>query len=121
VRMSSKGREGLLGVSSAMVQGHTADSLPWLISVKGKTIRCDSIDEEYVTGVEWEADGLVDWFWKYDILTERDGGEGSGRLKEYVTVTFLTNGSLPACSRVRPDPGNTKSEFRSPYTRSGAW
>ncbi|KAF9643606.1 hypothetical protein BDM02DRAFT_3191403 [Thelephora ganbajun] len=92
VRLSSKGQEGLLGVSSAMVQGYTADSLPWLISVKGKTIRCDSIDEEYITGVEWEADGLVDWFWRYDILTERDR-EGSGRLREYVTVTFLTNGS----------------------------
>lgn len=80
-----------------MVQGHTADSLPWLISVKGKTIRCDSIDDDYITGVEWEADGMVDWFWKHDILTERDiregGGEGRGRLKEYVTVTFMTNGS----------------------------
>lgn len=94
VRMASKGREGLLGVSSALVQGHTADSLPWLISVKEKTIRCDSIDEEYVTGIEWEADGLVDWFWKYDILTERGGGEGSGRLKEYAIITFLTNGSV---------------------------
>ena len=97
VRLASKGPEGLLGVSSAMVQGHTANSLPWLISVKGKTIRCDSIDEEYVTGVEWEADGLVDWFWKHDVLTERDRGEdgreGTGTLKEYVTVTFLTNGS----------------------------
>ena len=97
VRLSSNGQEGLLGVSSAMVQGHTVDSLPWLISVKGKTIRCDSIDEDYITGVEWEADGMIDWFWKYDILTERDGGEdgeeGRGRLKEYVTVTFMTNGS----------------------------
>ena len=97
MRLSSNGQEGLLGVSSAMVQGHTVDSLPWLISVKGKTIRCDSIDEDYITGVEWEADGMIDWFWKYDILTERDGGEGGeegrGRLKEYVTVTFMTNGS----------------------------
>lgn len=96
-RLSSKGQEGLLGVSSAMVQGYTADSLPWLISVKDKTIRCDSIDEEYIIGVEWEADELIDWFWKYDILTERDrgedGGVGNGRLKEYVIVTFLTNGS----------------------------
>ena len=92
VRLSSNGQEGLLGVSSAMVQGHTVDSLPWLISVKGKTIRCDSIDEEYITGVEWEADGLVDWFWKYDILTERDRGDGGGSLREYVIVTFLTNG-----------------------------
>ena len=97
MQLSSNGPEGLLGVSSAMVQGHTADSLPWLISVKGKTIRCDSIDDDYITGVEWEADGMVDWFWKHDILTERDiregGGEGRGRLKEYVTVTFMTNGS----------------------------
>lgn len=96
-RMASKGQEGLLGLSSALVQGHTADSLPWLISVKEKFIRCDSIDEEYVTGMEWEADGMVDWFWKYDILTERDGQEGSsGRLKEYAIITFLTNGSVAA-------------------------
>lgn len=94
VRMASKGREGLLGVSSALVQGNTADSLPWLISVKEKIIRCDSIDEEYVTGIEWEADGFVDWFWRYDILAERDGEEGGGRLKEYVVITFLTNGSV---------------------------
>ena len=96
VRLSSKGEEGHLSVSSAMVQGYTVDSLPWLISVKGNTIRCDSIDEEYITGVEWEADAPVDWFWKYDILAERDredGNEGSRRLREYVTVTFLTNGS----------------------------
>lgn len=97
VQMASNGQEGLLGVSSAMVQGYTADSLPWLISVKGKTIRCDSVDEDYITGVEWEADGLVDWFWKHEILTERDGevgrGEDRGRLMEYVTVTFLANGS----------------------------
>lgn len=93
VQLSSNGTEGLLGVSSAMVQGCTVDSLPWLISVKGTTIRCDSIDEDYITGVEWEADGMVDWFWKHDVLTERDGGEGRGRLKEYVTVTFMTNGS----------------------------
>jgi hypothetical protein len=93
-RMASKGREGLLGVSSALVQGYTPDSLPWLISVKEKIIRCDSIDEEYVTGIEWEADGMVDWFWKYDILTERDGENGDGELKEYVTITFLTNGSV---------------------------
>lgn len=93
VRMGSKGREGLLGVSSAFVQGHTADSLPWLVSVKEKIIRCDSIDEEYVTGIEWEADGLVDWFWKYDIMIERDGEEGTGRPKEYLIITFLTNGS----------------------------
>ena len=97
VRLSSKGKEGLLGVSSAMVQGYTADSIPWLISVKEKTIRCDSIDEEYVTGIEWEAEGPVDWFWKYDVLTERDRGEDgradSGRLREYVTLTFLVNGS----------------------------
>jgi len=39
---------------------------------------------------------LIDWFWKYDVLVERDrwaGGKCSGRLREYVTVTFLTNGS----------------------------
>ena len=97
VRLPSKGQKGQevpLGVSSVMVQGYTADSLPWLISVKGKTIRCDSIDEEYITGVECEADGFVDWFWKYDILTERDRGEGSGRLKEYVIITFLTDGAV---------------------------
>lgn len=105
VRMASKGREGLLGVSSALVQGHTADSLPWLISVKEKTIRCDSIDEEYVTGIEWEADGLVDWFWKYDILTERDGEEGSGKLKEYVIITFLTNGSVTIIQGGTGPPG----------------
>jgi len=97
VRMASNGQDGPLGVSSTMVQGCTVDSLPWLISVKGKTIRCDSMDEDYITGVEWEADGLVDWFWKYEVLTERDRGvdwgEDRGRLKEYVTVTFLTNGS----------------------------
>ena len=93
VRLPSKGQKGVVGVSSAMVQGYTADSLPWLISVKGKTIRCDSIDEEYITGVEWEADGFVDWFWKCDILTERDR-EGSGRLKEYVTITFFTDGAV---------------------------
>ena len=80
-----------LDVTSVMVQGYTPDSLPWLVSVNGRTIRCDSIDEEYITGVEWEADGLVDLFWKYDILTERDGGEGGGKLKEYVTITFLTD------------------------------
>lgn len=94
VRMASKGREGLLGVSSALVQGYTADSLPWLISFKEKIIRCDSIDEEYVTGFEWEADGFVDWLWKYDILTERDVEDGGGRLKEYAIITFLTNGSV---------------------------
>jgi len=94
VRLSSKGQEGLLGVSSAMVQGYTADSLPWLITVKDNTIRCDSIDEEYIVGVEWEADESVDWFWKHDIFVERDGGEWGGRLREYVTVTFLTNGSV---------------------------
>jgi len=110
VRLSSNGQEGLLGVSSAMVQGYTVDSLPWLISVKGKTIRCDSIDEDYITGVEWEADGMVDWFWKHDILTERDGGVGGrGRLKEYVTITFMTNGSytnlLQGSSMTAP-PGN---------------
>jgi len=106
VRLSSKGREGLLGVSSAMVQGYTAGSLAWLISVKDKTIRCDSIDEEYITGVEWEADGLVDWFWKYDILTERDRGEDSGRLREYVTVTFLTNGSVTSLLQCRTGPAD---------------
>ena len=90
-RMSSGGKEGLLGVSSAMVQGYTANSLPWLISIRARTIRCDSIDEEYITGFEWEADGLVDWFWMYDIQAERDS-EGGGRLREYVTITFLTNG-----------------------------
>lgn len=91
VRLLSKGKEVFLDVTSVMVQGYTPDSLPWLVSVNGRTIRCDSIDEEYITGVEWEADGLVDLFWKYDILTERDGGEGGGKLKEYVTITFLTD------------------------------
>ena len=105
VRMSSGGREALLGVSSALVQGYTADSLPWLISVKDKIIRCDSIDEEYVTGIEWEADGLVDWFWRYDILTERDGIDGNGRLREYVIVTFLTNGSVSFIQGIPGHPG----------------
>ena len=108
VRLSSKGK--LLGVSSAMVQGYTADSLPWLISVKAKTIRCDSIDEEYITGVEWETDGFVDWVWRYDILTERDRGEdgvGSGRLREYVTVTFLTNGSYASLFQSSTGPVGT--------------
>lgn len=91
VQLSSRGREGLLGVSSALIQGYTADSLPWLITVRDKIIRCDTVDEEYVIAIEWEADGLVDWFWKYDVLTERDG---SGRLREYVIVTFLTNGAI---------------------------
>jgi hypothetical protein len=103
--MSSRGREALLGVSSALVQGYTADSLPWLISVKDKIIRCDSIDEEYVTGIEWEADGLVDWFWKYDIVTERDEKEGGGRLREYVIVTFLTNGSVSFLQNIPGHPG----------------
>ena len=49
-------------MSSATVQGYTSESVPWLISVKGKTIRCSSIYEKYITGVEWEADGLVNWF-----------------------------------------------------------
>jgi len=109
VQLSSKGKEGV-GVSSAMVQGHTADSLPWLISVKGKTIRCDSIDEEYITGVEWEVDGLVGWFWKYDILTERDGGEGSGRLKEYVVITFLTDGAVTNLLHSPTEPTRTCQE-----------
>ena len=106
VRLSSKGKEGLLGVSSAMVQGYTQDSLPWLISVKGKTIRCDSIDEEYVIGVEWEADGLVDWFWKHDILTERDGG----KLREYVTVTFLTDGAVTNLLNSSTEPTRSYQE-----------
>ena len=88
-------------MTPAMIQGYTADSLPWLISVKGKTIRCDSIDEEHITGVEWEADGLVDWFWKYDILSERDG---EGRLKEHVTITFLTNGSVTSLLKATTGP-----------------
>lgn len=108
-RLTFGGQGGLLGVSSAMVQGYTADSLPWLISVKGKTIRCDSIDEEYITGVEWEADGFVDWFWKYDILTERDRG-GGGRLKEYVTVTFLTNGAVTTLLQGMAGPTNGYQE-----------
>ena len=108
MQLSSKGQERILGVSSAMVQGYTADSLPWLISVKGKTIRCDSIDEKYITGVEWEADGFVDWFWKYDILTERDRGEGGGRLKEYVTITFLTaNGAVTNLLQCSTEPART--------------
>jgi len=113
VRLSSKGQkgqEGPLGISSVMVQGYTADSLPWLISVKGKTIRCDSIDEGYITGVECEADGFVDWFWKYDILTERDRGEGSGRLKEYVIITFLTDGAVTNLLQSSTEPTRTYQE-----------
>jgi hypothetical protein len=109
VRLSSKGKEALLGVSSAMAQGHTADSLPWLISVKEKVIRCDSIDEEYIAGIEWEADGLVDWFWKYDILTERDE-EGGGKLKEYAIVTFLTNGSVTSSVQDTTGPAGNYQE-----------
>ena len=93
-----------------MVQGYTADSLPWLISVKDKTIRCDSIDEEYITGVEWEADGFIDWFWKYDIFTERDGEEGSGRSKEYVTIAFLTNGAVTNLLQGTTGPTRTDQE-----------
>jgi len=110
VRLSSKGKEGLLGVSSAMVQGHTINSLPWLISVKGKTIRCDSIDEEYITGVGWEANGLVDWFWKCSILTERDRGGGGGRLKEYVVITFLTDGAATNLLHNPIEPTRTYQE-----------
>ena len=110
VQLSAGGQGGLLGVSSAMVQGYTADSLPWLISVKDKTIRCDSIDEEYITGVEWEADGFIDWFWKYDILTERDGEGGSGRSKEYVTITFLTNGAVTNLLQGVTGPTKTDQE-----------
>lgn len=106
VRLSSKGQEGLLGVSSAMVQGYTPDSLPWLISVKSKTIRCDSIDEGYVTGVEWEADGLVDWFWKHDVLTERNGG----KLREYVMVTFLTDGAVTNLLQSSTEPPRSYQE-----------
>lgn len=114
-RMASKGREGLLGVSSALVQGYTADSLPWLISVKEKVIRCDSMHEEYVTGVEWEANGWVDWFWRYDILTERDEEEGSGgRLKEYAVITFLTNGSVAILQGGAEPPGGYQ-EFVPPF------
>ncbi|KAF9777866.1 hypothetical protein BJ322DRAFT_1094779 [Thelephora terrestris] len=112
-RMSSRGREALLGVSSALVQGYTADSLPWLISVKDKIIRCDSIDEEYVTGIEWEADGLVDWFWKYDIVTERDETEGGGRLREYVIVTFLTNGSVSFLQNIPGHPGGYQENLEA--------
>ena len=92
-----------------MIQGYTTDSLPWLISVKGKTIRCDSIDDEYITGVEWEADGLVDWFWKHDILTERDRGEDDRRLREYVTVTFLTNGSATSLLQTQSTTDPTRN------------
>lgn len=110
VRLSSKGKEGHLGVSSAMVQGHTVSSLPWLISIKGKTIRCDSIDEEYITGVGWEANELVNWFWKCDILTERDRGDGGGRLKEYVVITFLTDGAATNLLHNPTEPTRTSKE-----------
>lgn len=84
--------QGLSGVTFALVQGYTAGSLPWLISIKNETILCDSIHEEYITGVEWEVGGLVDRFWKYDVVTERDGG-AVGKLKEYAVVTFSTRAS----------------------------
>ena len=99
MRLSSKGKEGLLGAYSAVVLGCAPNSLPCLISVKGKTIRCDSINEEYITGGEWETGGLVVRFRGNDILTERDGGKS----RECVTVT---------CSGVQLNQqGVTKSDF----------
>ena len=119
-RMASNGREGVLGMSSALVQGYTADSLPWLISVKEKIIRCDSMDEEYVIGIEWEADGLIDWFWKYDILTERDEEERGGRLKEYVVIT-LTNGSrVSNILQGGTEPPGGYQEWVHPFTSACA-
>lgn len=108
VRMASKGQDGLVGVSSTLVQGHTPDSLPWLISVRETVIRCDSIDEEFVVGTKWDADGMVNWNWRYDIIADRDADTG-GKLREYVIITFLTsNGATTLIQKFGHDAAGYK-------------
>jgi hypothetical protein len=74
------------GVSSAFVQGFTENSLPWLVTVKGSILRCDCLDEKYSIGVQWDADFIIDWFWRCDIYQLKDTPES-------IFVSLTTNDS----------------------------
>jgi hypothetical protein len=77
------------GISSSFVQGHTPQSLPWLVTVRGSILRCNCLDPKYDVDIEWNAESIIDWFWRCDItLTSVEGVS-----KESIIVTITTNDS----------------------------
>jgi hypothetical protein len=88
-RIASDDLSSPWGTSSAFIQGHTPGSLPWLVTIKGSILRCHCLDQKYDVGVEWDAESIIDWFWRCDIALS----SAEGVSKESIIITFTTNDS----------------------------